>query len=354
LEQERKKSSKKKPVTDNLCGLSEIQFKEIYKSLVSYSSIQNQSSGITQAILCLLLKHTNDWVFTDNETSIYKMLWGLNEKNKIFRNSNDLTKYLIPRKAAFEHKENLNDEIVLIDLNYDASAKGELLDNILTAREHELSIIFNINTDDINKLNILNPAVMNLIEVDENNFFETFNYVKSGVNSFKKGNKPLVILNQVTGITALERFENYLRENKIFSKKELDAIKEEVLNDKPDLAEEFNAYELSGKSDELLVMLIGKSKLNSEIQKLYNDSLKFNLLSILDVSDINTGLICGSVNKCGKVLIVYDHNELEIISNRVLRMVIENCFESLDAPVKTLNSSDINQIKNKIEELLSY
>ncbi|HEX2788386.1 MAG TPA: hypothetical protein VHP32_10815 [Ignavibacteria bacterium] len=354
MEQERKRSNKKKPVTDNLCGLSEIQFKEIYKFLVLYSSIQNQSSGITQAILCLLLKHNSDWVYTDNDTSIYKMLWGSNEKNKIFRNSNDITKYLIPMKTAFEHKENLSDEIVLVDLSYDSNAKGELLDNLLTSREHELNIIFNINTDDINNLNILNPAVINLIEVDENNFFETFNHIKSGVNSFKKGNKPLVILNQVTGITSLESFENYLKENKIFSKKELDTIKEEALNDNPGSAEEFNAYELSGESDELLVILIGKSKLNDDVQKLYSDDLKFNLLTILNISDVNEGLICGSVNKCGKVLIIYDHKELEIISNRVLRMVIENCFENLDAPVRTLNSSDIKQIKNKIEELLSY
>lgn len=352
MEQGKKKSNKKKAVTDNLCGLSELQFKEIYKFLVFYSQTQNSISGITQAIFSLLLKHNNDWIFTDNDASIYKMMWGANDASKIFRNSDNITKYLIPKKTAAGLKETA--DVILIDLNYDSGSKAELLDNILTSHENELNVIFNINGSDLSGMSILNPAVLNIVQVDGNNFFDSFNKIRTAINSFKRGNKPLVILNNTFENSALDNFEEYLKEHKILSKKEIDSIKEEITNEGITSDNGINAYELSGESDELLVIVIGKSKLTDEVQNLYNDSLKFNLLTIIDIADINQSLICGSVNKCGKVLIVYEHKELSIISDRVLRMVIENCFEDLDAPVKTINSNDVSEVKERIKKLLEY
>lgn len=319
---------------------------------MAYSQTGTNISGITQVIFSLLLKHNNDWVFTDNDASIFRMMWGANDTSRIFRNSDNITKYLIPKKTAEELTE--TDDIILIDLNYDSGSKAELLDNILTSHENELNIIFNINGSDLSGMNILNPAVLNILQVDGNNFFDSFNKIRSGINSFKRGKKPLIILNNTFENSALDNFEEYLKEHKILSKKEIESIKEEIKGKGAIADEGINAYELSGESDELLVVVIGKSNLNNHIQDLYNESLKFNLLSIIDISDINENLVCGSVSKCGKALIVYEHKELSIISDRVLRMMIENCFENLDAPVKTINSGDIKEVKKEVEKLLAY
>ena len=105
------------------------------------------------------------------------------------------------------------------------------------------------------------------------------------------------------------------------------------------------------------------------------DSLKdlkhisVDLIDLRSLAPLDTEAIYNSVNKTGKVMILQEDSMFGGIASDIAAMIMENCFEKLDAPVKRLASLDTpipfaanleadylpkNKFKNDLLELLAY
>ena len=94
-----------------------------------------------------------------------------------------------------------------------------------------------------------------------------------------------------------------------------------------------------------------------------------DLLDLRTLAPLDTEAIYSSVNKTGKVIILQEDSMFGGIASDIAAMIMENCFEKLDAPVKRLASLDTpipfaanletdylpkNKFKNDLLELLAY
>ncbi|MDB3866019.1 dehydrogenase E1 component subunit alpha/beta [bacterium] len=105
------------------------------------------------------------------------------------------------------------------------------------------------------------------------------------------------------------------------------------------------------------------------------DSLKdlkhisVDLIDLRSLAPLDTEAIYNSVNKTGKVMILQEDSMFGGIASDIAAMIMENCFEKLDAPVKRLASLDTpipfaanleadylpkSKFKNDLLELLAY
>ena len=105
------------------------------------------------------------------------------------------------------------------------------------------------------------------------------------------------------------------------------------------------------------------------------DSLKdlkhisVDLIDLRSLAPLDTETIYNSVNKTGKVMILQEDSMFGGIASDIAAMIMENCFEKLDAPVKRLASLDTpipfaanleadylpkSKFKNYLLELLAY
>ena len=105
------------------------------------------------------------------------------------------------------------------------------------------------------------------------------------------------------------------------------------------------------------------------------DSLKdlkhisVDLIDLRSLAPLDTEAIYNSVNKTGKVMILQEDSMFGGIASDIAAMIMENCFEKLDAPVKRLASLDTpipfaanleadylpkSKFKNNLLELLAY
>jgi 2-oxoisovalerate dehydrogenase E1 component len=80
--------------------------------------------------------------------------------------------------------------------------------------------------------------------------------------------------------------------------------------------------------------------------------------------------ICESVKKTGKVLVLHEDHLFNGLGGEISAIIMENCFEYLDAPVKRLGARDIpigfakilenailpqkQDIKSAVQDLLEY
>ena len=94
-----------------------------------------------------------------------------------------------------------------------------------------------------------------------------------------------------------------------------------------------------------------------------------DLIDLRSLAPLDTETIYNSVNKTGKVMILQEDSMFGGIASDIAAMIMENCFEKLDAPVKRLASIDTpipfasnleanylpkNKFQNDLLELLAY
>ena len=97
--------------------------------------------------------------------------------------------------------------------------------------------------------------------------------------------------------------------------------------------------------------------------------ISVDLIDLRSLAPLDTDAIYNSVNKKGKVMILQEDSMFGGIASDIAAMIMENCFEKLDAPVKRLASLDTpipfaanleadylpkNKFKNDLLELLAY
>jgi 2-oxoisovalerate dehydrogenase E1 component len=69
-----------------------------------------------------------------------------------------------------------------------------------------------------------------------------------------------------------------------------------------------------------------------------NSSINADLIDLRTLQPIDTGAIFSSVKKTGKCIILQEDTLFGGISSDISAMIMENCFEYLDAPVKRVGS----------------
>jgi len=97
--------------------------------------------------------------------------------------------------------------------------------------------------------------------------------------------------------------------------------------------------------------------------------VKVDLIDLRSLQPIDNEAIYQSVQKTGKAIILQEDTLFGGIANDIAAMIMENCFEYLDAPVKRLGSLDTpvpftkaledqflakSRLKETIEDLLAY
>ena len=97
--------------------------------------------------------------------------------------------------------------------------------------------------------------------------------------------------------------------------------------------------------------------------------ISVDLIDLRSLAPLDTDAIYNSVNKTGKVMILQEDSMFGGIASDIAAMIMENCFEKLDAPVKRLASLDTpipfaanleadylpkSKFKNDLLELLAY
>jgi 2-oxoisovalerate dehydrogenase E1 component len=97
--------------------------------------------------------------------------------------------------------------------------------------------------------------------------------------------------------------------------------------------------------------------------------ISVDLIDLRSLAPLDTDAIYNSVNKTGKVMILQEDSMFGGIASDIAAMIMENCFEKLDAPVKRLASLDTpipfaanleadylpkKKFKNDLLELLAY
>ncbi|KAA3651976.1 MAG: dehydrogenase [Bacteroidetes bacterium] len=99
------------------------------------------------------------------------------------------------------------------------------------------------------------------------------------------------------------------------------------------------------------------------------EGIDADVLDLRTLVPIDTESIYKSVRKTGKVLVLHEDNQFGGIGGEIASLINENCFESLDAPVKRLGSLDTpipfineleasylasSELKACMDELLAY
>ena len=99
------------------------------------------------------------------------------------------------------------------------------------------------------------------------------------------------------------------------------------------------------------------------------EHVSVDLIDLRSLAPLDTETIYNSVNKTGKVMILQEDSMFGGIASDIAAMIMENCFEKLDAPVKRLASIDTpipfasnleanylpkNKFQNDLLELLAY
>jgi 2-oxoisovalerate dehydrogenase E1 component len=64
------------------------------------------------------------------------------------------------------------------------------------------------------------------------------------------------------------------------------------------------------------------------------------LIDLRSLQPLDTEAIYASVKKTGKAIILQEDSQFGSISSDISAMIMENCFEHLDAPVKRLASME--------------
>ena len=71
-----------------------------------------------------------------------------------------------------------------------------------------------------------------------------------------------------------------------------------------------------------------------------NNSISCDLIDLRTLSPLDKETIINSVNKTGKAIILHEDSLFGGLGSEISSIIMENCFENLDAPVKRVGSLD--------------
>ena len=105
------------------------------------------------------------------------------------------------------------------------------------------------------------------------------------------------------------------------------------------------------------------------IKVIENNSISCDLIDLRTLSPLDRNTIINSVNKTGKAIILHEDSLFGGLGSEISSIIMENCFENLDAPVKRVGSLDtpipfeenlerqylpFDRFENEIKDLLNY
>ena len=76
------------------------------------------------------------------------------------------------------------------------------------------------------------------------------------------------------------------------------------------------------------------------IKVIENNSISCDLIDLRTLSPLDKETIINSVNKTGKAIILHEDSLFGGLGSEISSIIMENCFENLDAPVKRVGSLD--------------
>jgi len=111
------------------------------------------------------------------------------------------------------------------------------------------------------------------------------------------------------------------------------------------------------------------SGVHEAIKVIENNAISCDLIDLRTLSPLDRNTIINSVNKTGKAIILHEDSLFGGLGSEISSIIMENCFENLDAPVKRVGSLDtpipfeenleiqylpFNRFENEIKDLLNY
>ena len=82
------------------------------------------------------------------------------------------------------------------------------------------------------------------------------------------------------------------------------------------------------------------SGVHEAIKVVKNNSISCDLIDLRTLSPLDKDAIINSVNKTGKAIILHEDSLFGGLGSEISSIIMENCFENLDAPVKRVGSLD--------------
>ena len=111
------------------------------------------------------------------------------------------------------------------------------------------------------------------------------------------------------------------------------------------------------------------SGVHAAIKVVENNSISCDLIDLRTLSPLDNVAIINSVNKTGKAIILHEDSLFGGLGSEISSIIMENCFENLDAPVKRVGSLDTpipfeeslerqylpyDRFEKEIKDLLNY
>ena len=111
------------------------------------------------------------------------------------------------------------------------------------------------------------------------------------------------------------------------------------------------------------------SGVHEAIKVIENNSISCDLIDLRTLSPLDKEAIINSVNKTGKAIILHEDSLFGGLGSEISSIIMENCFENLDAPVRRVGSLDtpipfeenlekqylpFERFEEEIKELLNY
>ena len=105
------------------------------------------------------------------------------------------------------------------------------------------------------------------------------------------------------------------------------------------------------------------------IKVIENNSISCDLIDLRTLSPLDKDAIINSVNKTGKAIILHEDSLFGGLGSEISSIIMENCFENLDAPVRRVGSLDtpipfeeslerqylpFDRFEKEIKDLLNY
>ena len=111
------------------------------------------------------------------------------------------------------------------------------------------------------------------------------------------------------------------------------------------------------------------SGVHEAIKVIENNSISCDLIDLRTLSPLDKDAIINSVNKTGKAIILHEDSLFGGLGSEISSIIMENCFENLDAPVRRVGSLDtpipfeenlekqylpFERFEKEIKDLLNY
>ena len=109
--------------------------------------------------------------------------------------------------------------------------------------------------------------------------------------------------------------------------------------------------------------------MHEAIKVIEDNSISCDLIDLRTLSPLDKDAIINSVNKTGKAIILHEDSLFGGLGSEISSIIMENCFENLDAPVRRVGSLDtpipfeenlekqylpFERFEEEIKDLLNY